>query len=57
MNRFRQLGCVGCVLAFLGLCKVAFVSGVCAPCNVLKIAWGSTAKFFDVSKLVRCKIG
>ena len=35
---FRQPGWVGCVLAFLTLCKVGFVSGfVClAMCIVLK---------------------
>ena len=40
----RQPGWVGCVLAFLALCKVWFVSGLCVPCNVLKIASGSMAK-------------
>ena len=45
---------VGCVLAFLALCKVGFVSGLCAPCNVLKIAWGSFGKVSGCVKLVRC---
>jgi hypothetical protein len=40
----RQLGWVGCELAFLALCKVGFVSGLCVPCNLLKIAWGWAAK-------------
>jgi hypothetical protein len=31
-------------LAFLALGKVGFVSGFCAPCHVLKIAWGRAAK-------------
>ena len=39
-----QPGWVGCALAFLALGKVGFVSGVCVPCNVLKIAWGRAAK-------------
>jgi len=48
MIDIRQLGRVGCVLAFLALCKVWFVSGFCVPCNVLKIAWGSMAKSWVV---------
>ena len=47
----RQPGWVGCVLAFLALCKVGFVSGFCAPCNVLKIAWGRVGKVMDVKCL------
>ena len=48
----RPLGWVGCALAFLALCKVGFVSRFCAPCNVLKIAWGWSAKSW-VFKFVR----
>ena len=50
----RQPGWVGCVLAFLALCKVGFVSGFCAPCNVLKIAWGRAAKswYMNLSRML-----
>jgi len=44
MIDIRPPGWVGCALAFLALCKVGFVSGFCAPCNVLKIAWGRVGK-------------
>jgi len=42
----RQPGWEGCVLAFLALCKVGFVFGLCAPCNVLKMAWGQRRRSF-----------
>ncbi len=44
MIGIRPPGWVGCALAFLALCKVGFVSGFCVPYNVLKIAWGVSAK-------------
>jgi len=47
MIDIRQPEWVGCVLAFLALCKVGFVSGFCVPCNVLKIAWGRVGKVMD----------
>lgn len=43
-----------CALAFLALCKVGFVSGFCAPCNVLKIALGSVGKVLGCVQLLRC---
>jgi len=48
MIDIRQPGWVGCVLAFLALCKVGFVSWLCVPCNVLKIAWGRVGKVMNV---------
>ena len=53
----RQPGWVGCVLAFLALCKVGFVSGFCVPCNVLKIALGRVGKVMDVLMFVGCRLG
>ena len=53
-EEFHQPGWVGCAVVFLALCKVGFVSGLCAPCNVLKIAWGSFGKVSGCVKLVRC---
>ncbi len=43
----RQPGWVGCALVFLALCKVGFVSGLCVPCNVLKIALGRVGNVMD----------
>jgi len=34
-------------LAFLALCKVGLVQGLCVPCNVLKIVWGRVGKVMD----------
>jgi len=48
MIDIRQPGWVGCAVAFLALCKVGFVSRLCVPCNVLKIAWGRVGKVMDV---------
>ena len=45
LKTLNLTGAEGCELAFLALGKVGFVSGFCAPCHVLKIAWGSMAKF------------
>jgi len=53
----RQPGWAGCVLAFLALCKVGFVSGFCVPCNVLKIAWGRVGKVMDDCICAGCSIG
>ena len=53
----RQPGWVGCVLAFLALCKVGFVSGFCVPCNVLKIALGRVGKVMDDFTCAGCSIG
>jgi hypothetical protein len=47
MIDIRELGWVGCAMAFLALCKVGFVSGFCVPCNVLKIALGRVGKVMD----------
>ena len=57
MIDIRQLGWVGCALAFLALCKVGFVSGFCAPCNVLKIAWGRPAKSWVFNYVRNAEIG
>jgi hypothetical protein len=56
MIRIPSAG-VGCALAFLALCKVSFVSGFCAPCNVLKIALGQVGKVMDVCTCVGCLLG
>jgi hypothetical protein len=48
VDRYSSAGVgVGCALAFLALCKVGFVSGLCVPCNVLKIALGRVGKVMD----------
>ena len=57
MIDIRQPGWVGCVLAFLALCKVRFMSGFCVPCNVLKIASGSMAKSWVFEYVRNVSIG
>ena len=54
MIDIRQPGWVGCALAFLALCKVGFVSGLCVPCNVLKISWGRVGKVMGVCICAGC---
>jgi hypothetical protein len=39
---------VGWALAFLALCKVGFMSGLCVLCNVLKIELGRVGKVMDI---------
>jgi len=57
MIDIRQLGWVGCDMAFLALCKVGFVCGFCVPCNVLKIALGRVGKVMDDCICAGCSIG
>ena len=52
--RITSAGVGGLCFGFLALCKVGFVCGVCVPCNVLKIAWGSVGKTFGCIQLLRC---
>ena len=54
---YSSAGVGGCALAFLALCKVGFVLGLCVPCNVLKIAWGRVGKVMDACICAGCSIG
>jgi len=48
---------VGCAVAFLALGKVGFVSGLCVPCHVLKIAWGRAAKSWMIVYVMNAPLG
>jgi len=58
MKDIRQLGWVGCVLAFLALLQGWLLCvGFVRLANVLKIAWGRVGKVMDACICVGCSIG